>query len=55
MFGLTNGLAYIPKEGQWETLWGQISSWGWFSFCVIEKVFYHYRCSNGMIQREDVG
>ncbi|EFH40281.1 hypothetical protein ARALYDRAFT_331398 [Arabidopsis lyrata subsp. lyrata] len=43
MFGLTNGLAYIPKEGQWERLWGQKSSWGWFSFCVIENVLYHYR------------
>ncbi|KAG7533635.1 F-box domain [Arabidopsis thaliana x Arabidopsis arenosa] len=43
MFGLTNGLSYIPKEGQWERLWGQKSSWGWFSFCVIENVLYHYR------------
>ncbi|CAN8253530.1 unnamed protein product [Cochlearia groenlandica] len=42
-----NGLGYKPKEGQWKRFWGENSSWGWFSGCVVDNVvdnvLYRYR------------
>nr|VDD41159.1 unnamed protein product [Brassica oleracea] len=43
IFGGDNGLAYRPKEGQWERVgWEMDTDWPWFSFAVIDNVLCNY-------------